>query len=97
VEEAKAHVQRLISVVKMATVLEGVLPKSSVFLRANWLNAEDSHKGLFPVYGGKCLSRKVVRNWLEKFSQGRSKVADDARPGGEVAETIVKRPLCCVF
>jgi hypothetical protein len=38
-------------------------------------------KEMFPVYGGKCLSRKAVHNWDEKFSQGRSKVADDARPG----------------
>jgi stage V sporulation protein SpoVS len=27
------------------------------------------HKELFPVYGGKCLSRKTVRNWTEKFSK----------------------------
>jgi transposase len=32
----------------------------------------------------KCLSRKAVRNWVEKFSQGRSKVADVARPGRPV-------------
>jgi hypothetical protein len=38
-------------------------------------------------------SRKAVHNWVEKFSQGRSKVADDARPGAEVAETTVKRLL----
>jgi hypothetical protein len=42
---------------------------------------------MFSVYGGKCLSRKAVHKWIEKFSQGRSKVADDARPGEEVAET----------
>jgi hypothetical protein len=36
------------------------------------------------------LSRKAVHNCVEKFSQGRSKVTDDARPGGEVAETTVK-------
>jgi hypothetical protein len=52
---------------------------------------------MFPVYGGKCLSRKAVHNWVEKFSQGRSKVADDARPGAEVAETTVKRLLCSGF
>jgi hypothetical protein len=43
------------------------------------LNAEDIHKEMFPVYGGKCLSGKAVHNWVEKFSQGRSKFADDAR------------------
>jgi transposase len=36
---------------------------------------------MFPIYGGKCLSFKAVHNWVEKLSQGRSKVADDARPG----------------
>jgi hypothetical protein len=25
----------------------------------------------------------VVHNWVEKFSQGSSKVADDARPGAK--------------
>jgi hypothetical protein len=32
---------------------------------------------MFPVYGGKCLSRKEVYNWVKKFSQRRSKVSDD--------------------
>jgi hypothetical protein len=32
---------------------------------------------MFPVYGGKCLSRQAVHNWIEKFSQGRSKVTDN--------------------
>jgi hypothetical protein len=36
---------------------------------------------MFPVYGGKCLSRKAVHNWVEKFSQRRSNVAYYARPG----------------
>jgi hypothetical protein len=49
------------------------------------------NKEIFPVYGGKCLPIKTVHNWVEKFSQGRSKVADDARPGVEVPETTVKR------
>jgi hypothetical protein len=45
------------------------------------------------VYGGMCLSHKAV----QKFSQARSKVADDARLGAEVAETRVKRLLCSGF
>jgi hypothetical protein len=32
---------------------------------------------MFPAYGGKCLSRKAVHNWVENFSHGRSKVTDD--------------------
>jgi hypothetical protein len=55
------------------------------------LNAKDIHNEMFPVYGGKCLSRKELHNSVEKSSQGRSKVADDARPGAEVAYTIIKR------
>jgi hypothetical protein len=61
------------------------------------LKAKDIHKEMFPVYGGKCLSRKAVHSWVEKFSHGRSKVADDARPRAEVAETTVNRHLCCEF
>jgi cell division FtsZ-interacting protein ZapD len=34
---------------------------------------------MFSVYGGKCLSCTAVHNWIEKFSQGRSKVANHAR------------------
>jgi hypothetical protein len=46
-------------------------------LWARGLNAKDINKETFPVYGGLCLSRKAVHNWEDKFSQGRSKVADD--------------------
>jgi hypothetical protein len=48
---------------------------------------------MFPVYGGKCLSCKVVHNWVEKFSQGRSKIANNPRPGVEVAVTTIKKLL----
>jgi hypothetical protein len=69
----------------MATCLRDILPKSSVLfcvlLWAKWLNAKDIHKEMFPVYGRKFLSRKAFHDWVKKFSQGRSKVADDVRPG----------------
>jgi hypothetical protein len=32
---------------------------------------------MFRVYGGKCLSRKAVHSWVEKFSEGRSRIAGD--------------------
>jgi hypothetical protein len=32
-------------------------------------NAKDIHKEMFPVYGGKCLSRKVVHSWVEKHGK----------------------------
>jgi hypothetical protein len=73
----------------------GVYYRRTAFCYASflskWLNAKDIHKEMFPVYAGKCLSRKAVHNWIEKFSQGGSKVADHARRGAEVAETTVKR------
>jgi hypothetical protein len=81
----------LVSVAKMATVIEGCTTEEQrsfvCFLGgggAKGLNAKDVHKEIFPAYGGKCLSCKVVRNWIDTFSQGRSKVADDARPGRSV-------------
>jgi hypothetical protein len=75
-------------------VLANISGLLCVFLWAKELSAKDIHKEMLPVYGGKCLSRKAVHNWVEKFSQGRSKVADDAHPGAEVAETTAKRLLC---
>jgi hypothetical protein len=49
---------------------------------------------MLPVYGVKCMSHKAVHNWVKKFSQGHSKVADDAQPGWPVeiaTEATVKR------
>jgi hypothetical protein len=47
---------------------------------------KDIHKEIFPVYGGKCLSRKAVHSWVDKVSQRRSKFAEDGQPGAEMAE-----------
>jgi hypothetical protein len=55
----------------MATVLGSIVPKSSVLLCFLWgkgLNAQDINKEMFPVYGGKCLSRKAVHNWVVNVS-----------------------------
>jgi transposase len=68
----------------MATVLEGVLSKSIVVLYVlvgRKTQRKEYLQKIFLVYGGKCLLRKSVHIWVQKFSQGRSKVADDARPG----------------
>jgi hypothetical protein len=68
----------------MATVLEVYTTEEqrSVlrFLWAKGLNAIDIHKEIFLACVRKCLSRKAVHNWVQKFSQGRSKFTDDARP-----------------
>jgi hypothetical protein len=70
----------------MATVLEECTTKEQrsvvhFFLWTKWLKAKDIHKKMFPAYSKKCMSHKAVHNWVEKFSQGRSKVADNVRPG----------------
>jgi hypothetical protein len=54
------------------------------YLRAKGLDAKVIYKEMFPISGGKCLSHKVIHNWVEKFSQGRLKVADDVGPGHPV-------------
>jgi hypothetical protein len=64
-------------------------------LWAKGLNAKDIPKEIFSVYGGNCVSRNARRSWVENFSQGLSKVADDARQGAEMAEKTVKRLICC--
>jgi hypothetical protein len=67
-----AHVQSLVSVVKMATVLEEYTTEDQRsivrFLWTKGLNAKDIHKEMFPVYGGKCLSRKAVHNLVTNVS-----------------------------
>jgi hypothetical protein len=78
-----AYVQRLVSVVKMTMLQEYIAEQHSV-VRFVW--AKGSMKRifikkclLFMVW--KCLSCKAFLNWVEKFSQGLLKVADDAQPG----------------
>jgi hypothetical protein len=51
------------------------------FLWEKGLNAKEIHKEIFPVYCGKCLSRKAVHNWVEKRGNG---FADDEEVETEV-------------
>jgi hypothetical protein len=72
VADADAHIQRLVFVVKMATVLEECTAEIALLCASLWekgLNAKDLHKEVLPDYGGKRLSHKAVHNWVEKFSQ----------------------------
>jgi hypothetical protein len=46
-------------------------------LWAKGFNAKDIHKEMFPVYDGKCLSRKAVHNWMRNSLKDDPKVADD--------------------
>jgi hypothetical protein len=69
-----AHVQTLVSVDKMATMLEAYTTEEQrsvvrFFCWAEELSTKDINKEIFPVYGGKCLSRKAIHIWIEKFSQ----------------------------
>jgi hypothetical protein len=61
----------LLSVVKLATVLEEYTTEEQrSFVRFSWaegLNAKDIHKEMFPIYGGKCLSRKAFPTWWQIF------------------------------
>jgi hypothetical protein len=48
----------------------------------------------FSINDEKYLARKGVQNWVEKFSQGRSKASDDARedcPAENATEINVQR------
>jgi hypothetical protein len=56
------HVEMLVSVVRVATVLEDCATEEqrSVvrFLWTRGLNVKVNHKETFPAYGGKCFSLK---------------------------------------
>jgi hypothetical protein len=54
-----------------------------VFCGQRGLNANDILKEIFPDYGGKCLSRKVLHNWVEK--RGKN-FADDEEVETEVQQ-----------
>jgi hypothetical protein len=96
-----AHVQRLVSVVKMTTVFEGCTTEEQrsvlrFFLWAKGRTAKDIHKKMFPVYGGKCFLHKAVHNWVWKRGK-HSLMTKSSNGGAEMAETTVKRLLCCRF
>jgi hypothetical protein len=83
--------QRLVSVFKMATVLEECTIKEqrSVML---FCGQKESMQRIFIKECFLCLLCKAVHMWVNRFSDGRSKVADIARLGA-----TVKRLLCCGF
>jgi hypothetical protein len=89
VTDANSHVQKLVSVVKMAAMLEVCTTEERrTVVRFVWtkgLNAKDIHKEMFPVYVGKCLSRKAVHSWIEK--RGR-RCADDEEIDTEVRKWL---------
>jgi hypothetical protein len=64
VVDEHVQVQRLVSVVIMATVLERcTTQKQSSLVRFCWtkrLSSKYIYKKIFPLYGGKNLSRKLI-------------------------------------
>jgi hypothetical protein len=58
VADVHAHVEGLVSVGKMATMLEECTSEEQCsvvrFCGPEGLNAKDIHKEMFPVYCGKC-------------------------------------------
>jgi hypothetical protein len=82
----------------MAIVLEDcTTEKQRSVVRFLWTKglSKKINKEMFPVYGGKCLSRKAFHTWVEKFSQGR--YARPRRPVEIMVETKVKELLCYGF
>jgi hypothetical protein len=61
------HVERFVSVVKMAAVREGYTTEKQCsvvcLLWAKGLNGKDIHEEMFPVYSQKCLPHEVVPPW----------------------------------
>jgi hypothetical protein len=49
------------------------------FLWAKGLNAKDIHKEMFPLYGGNCLPRKVVHNWVANVSPKMNRLKQGCR------------------
>jgi hypothetical protein len=68
-----AHVQGLVSIVKMATVLEECTIEEHYsvvhFLWAKGLNAKDIHKEMFPVYVGSVCPIKQFKAGSRNFSR----------------------------
>jgi hypothetical protein len=100
-------VQRLVSVVKMATVLEEYTTyyRRAAFccplLCAKGLNAKDIHRKMFPVYGGKCLSRKAVHNCVANVSLMTKRLKRRRRQSKDFCaagfDTLVNRRNKCII
>jgi hypothetical protein len=76
---------RLVSVVKMVTMLEEYTTedKHSVvyYLWAKGLSAKDIHIEMFPAYGGKCFLCKAV-HWRQRGWNGGAEVAETTYAAG---------------
>jgi hypothetical protein len=96
------HIQRVVSLVIVATVLDECTTEDQRYVLRFFCGQKDSMQKIFIkkcvlFTAGKCLSRKAVHNWVEKFSQGRSKVADDETEVRKWLRQQSKRLLRCGF
>jgi hypothetical protein len=88
-----AHVQRLISVIKMVTVLEYTTEEQRSVLR--FCGQKDSMRRIFIkkcflfMVGSVCRLKRFTTGSRNSLKNVRE-VADDAQPGLEVAKTTVK-------
>jgi hypothetical protein len=73
--------------------LRGVPPKSSVLVCV-FLWPNDIHNEMFPLCIGKCLSCKVVHNWVEKHGK---RFADDEEVEMEVWKWLRQQPETSVL
>jgi hypothetical protein len=55
---------------------------------AEGLNAKGIHKEMFPVYGGKRVSRKAVYNWVNRCGK---RFADDEEVKAELQKWLKQR------
>jgi hypothetical protein len=81
----------------MPTVFEGCTTEEQRSIVRSLWTVGLSEKDIHTVCDAKRLLCKTVNNWVEKSSEGRSIAAHDAVSSAEVAETTVKRLLCCWF
>jgi len=58
-----------------------------LFLQAKWLNGNDIHSEMRPVYGDKCSTRSAIHVWCTRFARGRDGIVDKERRGRHVATT----------
>jgi hypothetical protein len=92
-----AHVQKLVSVVKMATVLKVCTTEDHrsvvrFFFVAKGLEAKDIHKEMFLFMMGSVYRVKRFTTGSRNSLKECLKVADDARPGRSV-ETATEAPV----
>jgi hypothetical protein len=83
---------------KSGTVIEECITEEQnyllrFFLWAKGLNAKDIHKKMFPVCGGKCLSRKAFHNWVANVSLMTKKLKRRCGSGWDNRHRL----LCCGF